>query len=100
MSLDALLARPEARAVTPVTDAPIPAVTPNPLQTLGCTAVTPVTAESIIAAMECPLEASDMRDFYEERAAIFEYDGGLSRSDAEAQAFAELQTWRTQRTYH
>ena len=100
MSLDALLAKLEARTVTPVTDAPSHDVTPEPLQILGCTAVTSVTAESIITAMECPLEASNMHDFYEERAAILEYDGGLSRSDAEAQAFAELQTWRNQRTYH
>jgi hypothetical protein len=32
----------------------------------------------------------DMIDEYEERAAIMEYDGGLSRKDAEAQAWAEI----------
>ena len=100
MSLDALLARLEERAVTPVTDAALPDVTLEPLQTLGCMVVTPVTAESIIAAIQCPLEASDVRDFYEERAAIAEYDCGLSRSDAEAQAFAELQAWRSTITSH
>ncbi|MFN7186282.1 MAG: hypothetical protein ACK5R5_02085 [Alphaproteobacteria bacterium] len=40
------------------------------------------------------------RDFYEERAAILEYDAGLSREEAEAQAFVQLQTWRYSRTYH
>jgi hypothetical protein len=83
MSLDALLARLEVRAVTPVTAAVLPDVTLEPLRRLECTSVTPVTAESIIAAIECPLEASDMRDLYEERAAIFQYGGGLSRTEAE-----------------
>jgi hypothetical protein len=31
----------------------------------------------------------DLRDFYEERAGILEFDGGLPRSDAEYQALAE-----------
>lgn len=44
--------------------------------------------------------AADATDFYEERAASLEYDAGLSRSDAEAQAFTELQAWQTNRTYH
>ena len=52
MSLDALLARLEARVVTPVTDAPIPDVTLEPLQILGCTAVTSVTAETEQSAFE------------------------------------------------
>jgi hypothetical protein len=52
MSLDALLARLEARTVTPVTDAPITAVTLEPLQMLGCTAVTSVTAENEQARFE------------------------------------------------
>ena len=38
--------------------------------------------------------------FYEERAAIGEFDGELSRADAEGQAVAELQTWHQNRTYH
>jgi hypothetical protein len=97
MSLDALLARLEARAVTPVTDALTTDVTPKPLQMLGCTVVTPVTVESIIAEIQCPLEASDMRDLYEERAAIAEYGGGLSRNDAEARAILELQAWHNHR---
>jgi len=52
MSLDALLAKLEARTVTPVTDVPIPAVTEKPLQTLGCTAVTSVTPENAEVAFE------------------------------------------------
>jgi hypothetical protein len=83
MSLETLFAWLEARDVTPVTASAIADVTPEPSQMLGCTAVTPVTAESIIAAIQCPLAASDMRDLYEERAAILEYDGGLSRTEAE-----------------
>lgn len=43
---------------------------------------------------------AEQRDYYEERAAIAQYDGGLSRGDAEAQAFAELQAWRIHRTFH
>lgn len=43
---------------------------------------------------------AEQRDYYEERAAIAQYDGGLTRRDAEARAFAELQAWLTQRTYH
>ncbi len=34
---------------------------------------------------------ADWQDFFEERAAIAEYDGALSCVDAEAQAFSELQ---------
>lgn len=83
MSLDALLARLEARTVTPVTGAPSPDLTENPKEILERTAVTPVTATTVITAMECALEANDMRDLYEERAAIFEYDGELSRTEAE-----------------
>ena len=33
----------------------------------------------------------DWRIEYEERAAILEYDGGLTREDAETQAFDEIQ---------
>ena len=42
----------------------------------------------------------DAVDFYEERAAIAQYDGGLSSTDAEAQAFAALETWRNNHIYH
>ena len=36
-------------------------------------------------AQPCP-DLEDVREFYEERAAIIEYDGGLSRPEAEAEA--------------
>lgn len=32
----------------------------------------------------------DDREFYDERAGIAEFDGGLSRADAEAQAWQEM----------
>lgn len=43
---------------------------------------------------------TEEREFYEERAAIAEYDGELSHSEAEAQAFAEWEAWRSKRNYH
>jgi hypothetical protein len=46
MALDALLARLEGRAVTPVTANAIPDVTPEPAPMLACTPVTSVTAEN------------------------------------------------------
>ena len=50
------------------------------------------------AALQAFFKVDDV-DFYEERAAIAQYDGGMSRSDAEAQAFAELETWRNNHIY-
>jgi hypothetical protein len=35
----------------------------------------------------------DARELFEERAAIREYDGGLSRQDAEAKARADVLRW-------
>lgn len=46
MALDALLARLEGRAVTPVTADETPDVTRKPAPMLACTPVTPVTAEN------------------------------------------------------
>ncbi len=37
------------------------------------------------------LDQQGLRDEFEERAAILEYDGGLTREDAETQAFDEIQ---------
>ncbi len=34
----------------------------------------------------------DQREFYEERAAILEYDGGMTREEAERAALLELET--------
>lgn len=46
MALDALLARLEGRAATPVTADLTPDVTPKPAPIKACTPVTPVTAEN------------------------------------------------------
>lgn len=46
MALDALLARLEGQAVTPVTADVMPDVTPKPAPMLACTLVTPVTSEN------------------------------------------------------
>lgn len=35
-------------------------------------------------------ESSDLFELFEERAAVAEFDGGLSRADAEEQAFADI----------
>lgn len=39
----------------------------------------------------CWVDAQGLRYEFEERAAILEYDGGLTREDAETQAFGEIQ---------
>ncbi len=88
MGLDALLARLEGRAVTPVTSAKTPAVTGKAAQLAPCTAVTAVTAQNDAKANEAAREPFD-REAWEERAAIAEFDGGLPREDAEALAWKE-----------
>lgn len=50
-------------------------------QDLGVTEVTEVT------------ELQRLHDLYEERAAICEYEGGLSRQEAERQAYWEVYGW-------
>jgi hypothetical protein len=47
--------------------------------------VAPVAPQNSVAVDE-----SDLIDAYEKRAAIMEYDGGMSRKDAEALAWAEV----------
>ena len=51
-----------------------------------------VTAQvDVIAAISSPGDLSmDWRIEYEERAAILEYDGGLSREEADTQALQEM----------
>jgi len=88
MGLDALLARLERRAVTVVTAVEMPAVTRKSAQLVPCTAVTAVTAQNDIEASEAIREPFD-REAWEERAAISEFDGGLSRKEAEALAWKE-----------
>ena len=51
------------------------------------------------AELHAYFEAEAM-GYYDERTAIAEFDGGLSRADAEVQAFAELQASHPSRTYH
>lgn len=91
MGLDALLARLEGQTVTPVTSAKTPAVTGKAAQLLPCTAVTAVTAvtaQNDTKANEATREPFDP-EAWEERAAIAEFDGGLSREEAEALAWKE-----------
>lgn len=52
MSIDSLLARLEARSVTPVTAVVTPDVTPKPLQILTVTRVTSVTPQNDVIATE------------------------------------------------
>jgi hypothetical protein len=55
--------------------------------------------ECVYAGLVPPLAHEDM-EWFDERAAIGEYVGGLSREAAEAQAFADWQAWRTPRVLH
>jgi predicted MarR family transcription regulator len=80
MSLDSLLAMLEKRNVTPVTTSASAGVTSKPKQIKDCTLVTSVTADFTEAEIEQ----------YEERAAIMEFDGGLSREEAEKLAAQEI----------
>lgn len=50
---------------------------------------------AILAALSAPSDAGGWRDYFEERAAIREYDGRMSRADAEAGAIADcVARWR------
>ena len=40
---------------------------------------------------------TDIQEFYEERAAILQYDAGYPKEKAEALAMAEAETWQKQR---
>ena len=84
MPLDALLARLEGRAVTSVTSDITDDVTPRPAPMLACTSVTPVTAENDDTARAVIEEA------FQERAAIREFDGGLTRREGERLALLEF----------
>jgi hypothetical protein len=44
---------------------------------------------AILAALSAPSDAGGWRDYFEERAAIREHDGGMSRADAEAGGLAD-----------
>lgn len=55
---------------------------------LACTSVTPVTAGNDVVASEAINKPLDGERF-EERAAILEFDGGLTRQEAERLALPE-----------
>ena len=80
MSLESLLAGLENRsAVTSVTSVVTADVTADPAPVVDCTPVTCVTSES-----ECGQDNHGLvLEEFEERAAIMEFDGGLSREQAE-----------------
>ncbi len=48
-------------------------------------------AAALLATVADPDRRVDLRELFEHRAALCEFDGGLSRTDAERIAFAELQ---------
>jgi len=55
----------------------------------------PAIVAHLSRAQRSAWDASDWRAYFDERAAIVEYDGGMSRREAEAQAMAECITeWR------
>ena len=106
MSLAALMERlrrtDEASApvaVTPVTPRAELPLQRKPAWIKACTPVTPVTSLSHEVGRERGAAANDAadddaievaRERFEERAAILEYDGGLSPAEAEARAAVEL----------
>lgn len=90
------VAMPGADAATAATAHKNSAVTRKPLQHKACTPATSATAEIIevrndaaeVGTLGADIEPID-REAWDERAAIAEFDGGLSRADAEALAWAE-----------
>lgn len=59
-----------------------------PYEINAVTPVTPVTSENW--ALRHAERSQDLLDAFEERATILEFDGGLSRSEAERQARLEV----------
>jgi hypothetical protein len=97
MALDDLLATLERRnSVTPVTPATPAGVQPKPLQHKACTLVTPVTPENGNTGSTAPIVgAGDAaapfdQEWFDERAAIYEFDAGFTRAEAERRAFLEV----------
>lgn len=64
----------------------------------GFTAAPAVATVAAVAVASAADRFSERwRDMFEERAAVREFDGGLSRADAEAAAFGDLAaTWRAE----
>lgn len=56
------------------------------------TAVHPVPLDPVIAEWIAALD-DDAREFFHERAGIREFDGGLSRLDAESAAREDVERW-------
>ena len=48
-------------------------------------------AAALLSGVADPDLRADLRELFEHRAAVCEFDGGLSRTDAERLAFGELQ---------
>lgn len=48
-------------------------------------------AAGVLELIDDPLLRADLREAFEERSAIAEYDGGLSRDEAERVAFLEIE---------
>jgi hypothetical protein len=88
MGVNNLLDRVQARGVTSVTSEEKPDVTAKPTPVLTCTPVTSVTPEKNVTVRKIHANAldADAREYFAERAAIAEYDGGLRRVEAERQA--------------
>lgn len=86
MGLDTLLATMERRVNTPATPCTHAGVTAKPAPVKACTPVTPVTPQNGNTA---PFD----REWFEERAAILEYDAGYPRYEAEREAGKHRAYW-------
>ena len=96
MALDDLLVKLERRdsapLVTPVTPA---GVQREPLQHKACTLVTLVTPENSNAGSNALQVGADTmaafdQELFDERAAIYEFEAGFSRQEAERRAYLEV----------
>ena len=97
MALDDLLVKLERRdsapLVTPVTPA---GVQREPLRHKACTLVTRVTPENGNTGSTAPIvgagdaAAPFNQEWLDERAAIYEFDAGFTRAEAERRAFLEV----------
>lgn len=91
-----------ATAATPATDMSVCSnnsgcSSSNPLGETPNTAPTVAIVAAVAAANAADQFSERWRDLFEERAAIMEFDGGLSRSDAEASALLDLaQIWQSE----
>jgi len=56
----------------------------------------PVPVDQVVARFVAGLDA-DAREFFEERAAILEFEAGLARADAEQQAYVLTRSYLARR---